>query len=200
MTLRLSLLYLFSFNVSSCKRRRTSDASLEMQPCGMTTTTTTTMTDNRNSEGYLLPVDDPTRPTAPSRSSGVYSYAYDHMRDRFIAFLSVHLRHIQDLYSRRNPGSNSRPSSVPPTQAPHPPGHTPPSSPLIPPSPPKEGDTGFPLHSSPSDDVLEGQTMSRVSVPPAHAHPIPHVTPVQKSTCFYENMTDNEMIEYADVI
>ena len=167
-----------------------------MQPCGMTTTTTT-VTDNRNSEGSLLPVDEPTRPTAPSRSSGTYSYVYDHMRDRFIAFLSIHLRHIQDLYTRRNTGSNSRPSSVPPTQAPHPPGHTPPSSPLIPSSPPKEGDTGSLQHSIPSD-VLEGKTLRGVSS--AHAHPISHVTPGPKSTCFYENMTDNEMTEYADVI
>ena len=129
-----------------------------MQPCGMTTTTTT-VTDNRNSEGYLLPVDEATRQSAPSRSSGVYSYAYDHMRDRFIAFLSVHLRHIQDLYARWNPGSNSRPSSVPPTQAPHPPGHTPQSSPLIPPSPPKGGDSGPQQYSSSSYDVQEGHTL-----------------------------------------
>ena len=166
-----------------------------MQPCGMTTTPTT-VTDN--SEGYLLPVDEATRQSAPSRSSGVYSYAYDHMRDRFIAFLSVHLRHIQDLYSRRNPGSNSRPSSVPPTQAPHPPGHAPPSSPLIPPSPPKGGDSGPQQYSSPSYDILEGHALSGVSVSPARAHPVPHVTPVRESTCFYEN--DNEVIEYADVI
>ena len=170
-----------------------------MQPCGMTTTTTT-VTDNRNSEGYLLPVDELTRPTAPSRSSGVYSYAYDHMRDRVIAFLSVHLRHIQDLYGRWNSGSNSRPSSVPPTQAPHPPGHTPPSSPLITPSPTTGRDSGPQQYSSPSYDVQEGHTLSGVSVSPAHAHPVPHVTPVRKSTSFYENVTDNEMIEYADVI
>ena len=165
----------------------------------MRTTTTTTVTDNRNSEGYLLPVDEPARPTAPSRSSGVYSYAYDHMRDRFIAFLSVHLRHIQDLYARRNPGSSSRPSSVPPTQAPtHPPGHTPPSSPLIPPSPPTGRDTGPQQYSSPSYDVQEGHTLSGVSVSPAHAYPLSHMTHVRQSTSFYEN--DNEMIEYADVI
>ena len=192
----------FSFNVSSCKGRQTSDESFEMQQCGMTATAT--VTDNRESHGDLLPVDEPTlstaptRPTTPSRSSGVYSYTYDHMRDRFIAFLTIHLRHIQDLYARRNPGSRS--SSVSPTEVPQPPGGTPPSSPLIPPWQPKEedtGDTGSLQHSSSSE---EGQTVSRASVLPAHAPPISHETPVGESACFYENMTDNEMIEYADVI
>ena len=146
-----------------------------MQPCG---TTTTTSTDNRDSQGYLLPVDEASRPSGPSRSSGVYSYAYDHFRDRFIAFLSVHLRHIQDLYTRWNSGPSSRPSSVPTSQAPSPPDHTPLSSPLISPSPSNEG----------------GSRTGQCACPKSH------VTAVSESTHFYENIPNNELTDYADVV
>ena len=165
-----------------------------MQPCGVPTTTATSVTENRNSDGYLLPdpVDEPYPPTAPSRSSGVYSYVYDHLIDRFIWFVRIHLRHRQELYSSRNQRPTSRPSSVPPTQAPHPPDQPPPSSPLIPSSPPEGGDCRIDGNFSPDDESIEdrSQTLSRVSFPSECA--------CSKSPV-YENVPNNEIIEYADV-
>ena len=170
-----------------------------MQPCETTPTTTS---ENRDSQGYLLSVDEPSRPSGASRSSGVYSYAYDHLRDRFIAFLSIHLRHIQDLYARRNSGFRSRSCSVPSTQAPSPPDHTPPSSPLIPPPPPTGEDSRTVQQLCSRDETLEckAQTLSRVSFSPECTCPNFYVTTINESMHFYENVPNNEMTDYADVV
>ena len=191
------------FHIVKCELRRNTnrDTSIELQPLGTAaaattttttttttrvTTATTTMTNNGNSHGYLLPDNMPSGPSVQTQPSGIYSYPYDHFFDRIVAFFSLHLRHRQDLYSL------SRPSSVPPTQAPYPPGHTPPSSPLIPPSRSQE-DPGNRQWSSPGDDVEEvGQTSAHVSTSPELVQRI--------ESSFYDEILDNELTnEYSDV-
>ena len=118
----LFFLFLSRFHIVKCefRRNRNRDASIELQPLGAGTTTiatatattpttpTTTVINNEESQEHLLPDNMTSAPSVPTRSSGMYSYTYDHMIDRIVAFFSIHLRHRQDLYSL------SRPSSVPP--------------------------------------------------------------------------------------
>ena len=159
------------------------DTSMELQPCEATTVTTR---ETRGLQEYLLPTDEPSQSSIPSRSSGVYTYAYDHMIDRFVAFLHVHLRHRQEMYSIRNQHSNSRPSSVPLTQAPSPPGQTPPSSPLIFPSPANEENLEDLQCSSTGDEYLE---------PKAHIH----VTSSLRSSLYEEIPDDDRTQQYAEI-
>ena len=142
-------------NIVSCTCKWAEDRSLELPPCGTPALTTT--------EGYLLAVDEPSRPLEPSRSSGMYSYVYDHRRDRL---LRCH--------------SNSRPSSVPHFQAPVPPGHTPSSSPLIPPHPSNEG---VPRCSNPNDEYLKPESQ----------------TPKEQPVYHYETIDDEKTDKYDDV-
>ena len=59
---------------------------------------TTRPTPNRDSQGYLIPMPEPTESTGQSTSneapcsSGLYSYAYQHMVARIMAFLSIQRR------------------------------------------------------------------------------------------------------------
>ena len=119
-------------------------------------------------------------------NNGDYSYPYDHFIDRLVAFFSLHLRPRQDLYSLW------RPSSVPPTQAPYPPGHTPPVSPLIPPLPHQEDPRNM-QWSTPGDDRDEvSPTLPHVSTSPELVQRI--------DSNFYHEIIDNELInEYSDV-
>ena len=103
----------------SCKYKRTGESSLELQPGGTptsttATTTTTTATDNQDSKQCLLQSDGSSQSSVEIQ----YSYAYGHMGD-----------------PSRNQHSNSRPSSVPPFNAPDPPDQASQSLGLIPPSP-----------------------------------------------------------------
>ena len=82
---------------------------------------------NRDSQGYLIPTDEPAESTTQStsneapRSSGLYSYAYQHMVARIMAFLSIqrrgrvvttraevhhHGRRRQRPHARRRPSSD----------------------------------------------------------------------------------------------
>ena len=176
------------------RRNRNRDTSIELQPLGGGTTTITTpttptptVTNNEESKGYLLSENMPSSPSVQNRSSGMYSYTYDHMIDRIVAFFSIHLRHRQDLYSL------SRPSSVPPTQAPYPPGHTPPSSSVLPHSS-QQGGNPSNLQCSRSGDEIEeaGQTLSHVSTSPELVQRI--------ESSFYDEIVDNELAnDYSDV-
>ena len=85
-------------------------------------------TPNRDSQGYLIPTDERMESTAQStsneapRSSGLYSYAYQHMVARIMAFLSIQRRGRvvttraevhQHGCRRQNPLGRRRPSSDP---------------------------------------------------------------------------------------
>ena len=88
---------------------------------------TTRPTPNRDSQGYLIPMDEPTESTAQStsneapHSSGLYSYAYQHMVARIMAFLSIQRRgrvvttraEIHHHGRRRQSPRARRPSSDP---------------------------------------------------------------------------------------
>ena len=196
----LFFLFLSRFHIVKCefRRNRNRDASIELQPLGAgktriatatgtTTTPTTTVINNEELQEHLLPDNMTSAPSVPTGSSGMYSYTYDHMIDRIVAFFSIHLRHRQDLYSL------SRPSSVPPTQAPYPPGHTPPSSSVLPHSSQQGGNPSNLQCSRSGDDIEEaGQTLPHVSTSPQLVQMI--------ESSFYDEIIDNELAnDYSDV-
>ena len=150
--------------------QKQSDTSMELQPCEATIRT--------DSPGYL---DHSSQPSVPSRSSRMYAYAYEHMIDRFVALL--HLRHRQELYSIRNQHSNTRPSSMPPTQAPSPLGHTLPSCPLILPFPANEESLQCP---STCDEYLEPKAQI-------------HVTPLLQSSLYEEIFDSDRKNQYDEI-
>ena len=121
-----------------------------------------------------------------NESSGVYTYAYDHMVDGLAAFLHVHLRNRQELYSIRNQLSNSRPSSIPPTQAPHPLDQTPPSIPLI-------------MSYRANDEIPEN--LQFFNTGDEYLEPIGqfHTAPLFESS-FYEEIADNDRTpQYSEI-
>ena len=119
------------FHIVKCefRRNRNRDTSIELQPLGEGTTTITTpttptptVTNNEESKDiYFLRICH-LRLLCKNRSSGMYSYTYDHMIDRIVAFFSIHLS--TDKTCTLFPG---RPQSHPPRHLtlpathPHPP-------------------------------------------------------------------------------
>ena len=168
------------------RRKRNRDTSIELEPLGTTTTRLTTATTVTNDEESELSENMPSGFYMPTRSSGLYSYCYDHMTNRLLAFFSLHLRPRQDFCSL------SRPSSAPPTQVPHPPGHMPPVSPPIPPILHQVDPRNLGCSSSCDDIEQKSQTLSHVSTSPE---------PIQRiESNFYDEILDNELTnEYSDV-
>ena len=174
--MRISVLFSFRFYNLSYKCNSVRDTSLELQQCG--TRTSPTVADNQNSVGYPLQEDE------PSQSAEEYSYVDDHVRDRFIAFLRMH------LLSTRDQCFNCRHSQIAE------------SSPRIPLSP-----LLSPQESNSDNEYLapRGQTVLQqpgVSVSDGYTHSISHITSMQESECPYEIITDDEILDddYDDVV